>query len=56
MNSQFQGKYALVTGANKAIGFAICQGLLAAGFEVIIAARSLDNAKAASEKLPSVFS
>ncbi|OKH24686.1 SDR family NAD(P)-dependent oxidoreductase [Chroogloeocystis siderophila] len=52
MNSEFQGKRALVTGGNKGIGFAICQGLLQAGFEVIIAARSLDKAKAATQKLP----
>ncbi|MBE9193319.1 SDR family NAD(P)-dependent oxidoreductase [Gloeocapsopsis crepidinum LEGE 06123] len=52
MNSEFQGKRALVTGGNKGIGFAICQGLLRAGFEVIIAARSLDKAKTAVQKLP----
>ncbi|MBW4500143.1 MAG: SDR family oxidoreductase [Scytonema hyalinum WJT4-NPBG1] len=51
MSSQFSEKYALVTGGNKGIGFAICQGLLAAGFDVILAARSLDKAKAAAEKL-----
>lgn len=45
--SSNQHKYALVTGGNKGIGFAICQGLLKAGFEVILAARSLDKAKAA---------
>jgi NAD(P)-dependent dehydrogenase (short-subunit alcohol dehydrogenase family) len=39
MTSTFQ-KYALVTGGNKGIGFAICEGLLAKGFEVILAARS----------------
>jgi NAD(P)-dependent dehydrogenase (short-subunit alcohol dehydrogenase family) len=44
---------ALVTGGNKGIGFAICQGLLAAGFEVILAARSLDKANQAIEKLAS---
>ena len=49
MNSQ--SRTALVTGGNKGIGFAICQGLLANGFEVIIAARSLDKGKAAAEKL-----
>ena len=52
MNSP-HNKYALVTGGNKGIGFAICQGLLKAGFEVILAARSLDKAKAAIEKLQS---
>jgi len=51
VNSQSQGKYALVTGGSKGIGFAICQGLLAAGFEVIIAARSLSSAKAAAAEL-----
>jgi len=53
MSAQFQGKRALVTGGNKGIGFAICQGLLAKGFEVIMAARSLDKAKAAIEQLNS---
>jgi NAD(P)-dependent dehydrogenase (short-subunit alcohol dehydrogenase family) len=53
MNLQLQGKRVLVTGGNKGIGFAICKGLLAAGFEVILAARSLDKGKAAIEKLPS---
>jgi NAD(P)-dependent dehydrogenase (short-subunit alcohol dehydrogenase family) len=46
-------KHALVTGGNKGIGFAICQGLLNAGFEVILAARSSENAQAAIEKLQS---
>lgn len=53
MTAQFQGKRALVTGGNKGIGFAICQGLLAQGFEVILAARSLDKAKGAIAKLQS---
>jgi NAD(P)-dependent dehydrogenase (short-subunit alcohol dehydrogenase family) len=44
---------ALVTGGNKGIGLAICQGLLAAEFEVILAARSIDKAKTAIEKLQS---
>ena len=52
-NSDHQSKYALVTGGNKGIGFAICKGLLKAGFEVILAARSLDKAKAAIEQLQS---
>jgi NAD(P)-dependent dehydrogenase (short-subunit alcohol dehydrogenase family) len=51
MTAQFQGKRALVTGGNKGIGLAICQGLLAQGFEVILAARSLDKAKVAIEQL-----
>ncbi len=53
MNSQFKGKCAFVTGGNKGIGLAICQGLVAAGFDVIVAARSLDKAKTAIEKLSS---
>lgn len=51
--SQSQGKRALVTGGNKGIGFAICKGLLAAGFEVIVAARSLDKSKEAAQQLQS---
>jgi NAD(P)-dependent dehydrogenase (short-subunit alcohol dehydrogenase family) len=51
MNAQFKGKCALVTGGNKGIGFAICQGLVAAGFDVIVAARSIDKAKTGIEKL-----
>ncbi len=53
MNVSFQGKRALVTGGNKGIGFAICQGLLAKGFDVILAARSQDKAKAAIAQLQS---
>lgn len=62
MNTQFQGKRALVTGGNKCIGFVICQGLLAQGFELILAARrreaacrqtSLDKASSANEQLNS---
>ena len=53
MTIQFQGKRALVTGGNKGIGFAISRGLLAQGFEVILAARLLDNAKVAITKLQS---
>jgi NAD(P)-dependent dehydrogenase (short-subunit alcohol dehydrogenase family) len=48
-----QNKRALVTGGNKGIGFAICQGLLTAGFEVTLAARSIDKAQAAIEQLKS---
>lgn len=44
-------KTALVTGGNRGIGFAICQGLLKAGFDVLVAARSADNGKDAVEKL-----
>ena len=50
MSSQSQKK-ALVTGGNKGIGFAICQGLLDAGFDIFLAARDPDKGKAAIEKL-----
>lgn len=42
---------ALVTGGNRGIGFAITQGLLEKGFQVIITSRSLDKAKQAAGKL-----
>jgi NAD(P)-dependent dehydrogenase (short-subunit alcohol dehydrogenase family) len=47
-----QNKIVLVTGGNRGIGYAIAQGLLAKGYQVIITARSFDNAKQAAEKLP----
>lgn len=53
MDANQPAKLALVTGGNRGIGFAICQGLLQAGFEVILAARSLDKAKAAIDQLQS---
>lgn len=53
MKANHQNKFALVTGGNKGIGFAICQGLLKAGFDVILAARSLDKATQAIEQLQS---
>lgn len=56
MNPQFSGKRALVTGGNKGIGLAICKGLLSAGFEVILAARSLKSGQESAEQLPSAES
>ncbi|MGL5877383.1 MAG: SDR family NAD(P)-dependent oxidoreductase [Xenococcaceae cyanobacterium] len=50
MSSQ---KIALITGGNRGIGFAISQGLVDAGFKVIIGSRSLDKGKEAVEKLNS---
>ena len=44
-------KTALVTGSNRGIGFAIAQGLLAKGCNVIVTARSLNSAQQAAEKL-----
>ncbi|MGL5074670.1 MAG: SDR family NAD(P)-dependent oxidoreductase, partial [Waterburya sp.] len=46
-----QSKTALVTGGNRGIGFAIAQGLISKGYQVIITARSLEKAKQAAEKL-----
>ena len=50
MNEQ---KTALVTGANRGIGYAIAQGLLKKDFQVMIGSRSLDKGKTAVEKLDS---
>ena len=50
MNEQ---KIALITGANRGIGYAIAQGLLKANFRVIIGSRSFENGKTAAEKLNS---
>ena len=48
-----QTKTALVTGANRGIGYAIAQGLLKADFQVIIGSRSLDQGQEAAKKLNS---
>lgn len=42
-------KRALVTGGNRGIGYAIAQGLLAQGYEVIITARTFDRAQQAAK-------
>lgn len=44
-------KTALVTGGNRGIGFAICQGLLDRGFDLLLAARSRDRAEDALRQL-----
>lgn len=44
-------QWALVTGGNRGIGFAIAQGLLAKGYGVFITSRSLNQAKQAAGKL-----
>ncbi|MEH2364488.1 SDR family NAD(P)-dependent oxidoreductase [Nostoc sp.] len=38
-----QDKWALVTGGNRGIGFAIAQGLLAKGYSIIITSRSTSS-------------
>lgn len=44
-------KRALVTGGNRGIGFAIAQGLITKGYDIILTSRSLDSAKQAAKKL-----
>ena len=46
-----ENKIALVTGGNRGIGYAVAQGLLQKGYEVIITSRSLDKAQEAAKKL-----
>lgn len=43
-------KTALVTGGNRGIGFAICQGLLNANWNVVLGSRSLENGKTAARQ------
>lgn len=49
--NQKNSKIALVTGGNRGIGLAIAQGLQAKGYQLIVTARSLDQAQAAAAKL-----
>ncbi|BAY37320.1 oxidoreductase, short-chain dehydrogenase/reductase family protein [Nostoc sp. NIES-2111] len=48
-----QDRRALITGANRGIGFAIAQGLIAKGYEVIITSRSREKAQQSAQKLQS---
>ncbi len=51
-----QPKWALVTGGSRGIGYAIAQGLLGRGYEVIVTARSLAAATQAAATLQSLGS
>ncbi|MCC3494488.1 MAG: SDR family oxidoreductase [Microcoleus sp. PH2017_29_MFU_D_A] len=51
VNSESNGKVALVTGANKGLGFEMSRQLAQQGLTVIIAARKLEAAVAAATKL-----
>ena len=44
-------KRALVTGGNRGIGFAIAQGLLTKGYDIILTSRTTDSAQQAAQKL-----
>ena len=44
-------KIALVTGANKGIGFAAAHGLAKAGFHVFVGARDTEKGEQAAEKI-----
>ena len=44
-------KRALVTGGNRGIGFAIAQGLLTKGYDIILTSRTIDSAQQAAQKL-----
>ena len=44
-------KYALITGANRGLGFAWCKQLGQMGYSILLTARSLDKATASAEEL-----
>lgn len=48
------GRVAIVTGANGAIGRAICQGLAERGFEVVMACRNPEHARQAADEIQKV--
>src|SRR5271154_3159078 len=47
------GKVALVTGGSRGFGRAVAEGLAAAGADVVIASRSLENCEAAAREIES---
>src|SRR5260370_25862868 len=51
MNLELQGRVALVVGASRGIGFAIARTLASEGAKVALAARGLDDLKAACRQI-----
>jgi NAD(P)-dependent dehydrogenase (short-subunit alcohol dehydrogenase family) len=49
--TETEGRVAIVTGANGAIGVAICSGMAERGFEVVLVCRSAERARKASDEI-----